>query len=121
MNLELPLQGDRVRLDAAGGGGLSITRLADEALVGSIGLSHGGRTLTVDSLCIGEPYRGYGCGSEAAYLLIRAAGNAAFAEIRAWAPPDRGLAVYFWYRMGLHPLHGEGPNGGIWLERHLQD
>jgi hypothetical protein len=37
-----------------------------------------------------------------------------------WAPPDLGLAVYFWSRMGLRPLNGPGPDGGIWFERVLR-
>ena len=51
------------------------------------------------------------------FSLFLAAAAPAYAEIKAWAPPDLGLAVYFWVRMGLSPLHGEGPDGGIWFER----
>jgi hypothetical protein len=63
--------------------------------------------------------RGYGLGSEAAGLLRDAAARAGFATLRARSHPDLGLSVYFWTRMGLHPLVGPGPEGGIWFEREL--
>lgn len=88
-------------------------------VVGSATVEPDGGRLTIESLCIEVPHRGRGAGSSAARALIRAAREAGFATLRAWAPPDRGLAVYFWFRMGLHPLAGPGPDDGIWLERSL--
>ena len=76
------------------------------------------RELIIRTLCIDSARRGYGAGTEAAQMLLEAARGKAD-TVRAWAPPDLGLAVYFWIRMGLQPLHGEGPEGGIWFERTL--
>jgi hypothetical protein len=75
--------------------------------------------LVVESLCIDEALRGYGRGSDAARMLTSMAAARGWRRLRAWAPPDRGLAVYFWVRMGLRPLFGDGPDGGIWFEREL--
>jgi len=119
--LVFPLPGERVRLEAfAAGGATSIVRLSDGEPVGTLSLETVGTTLTIQSLCIDAAARSYGCGSEAAWLLVRAAEASGYQLLRAWAPPTHGLAVYFWFRMGFHPLHGEGPEGGIWLERQLR-
>ena len=114
--LEFPLSGFRFRLERKAGGA-SVIRRTDQLLVGTFSLEVESETLTVRSLCIEPAYRSYGAGSEAAQLLVTAAGAAGFARIRAWAHPQLGLSAYFWGRMGLRPLHGEGPEGGIWYER----
>lgn len=118
--LGLPRPGARFRLEAdtPGVSRIIVARHGGE-VVGAIDATTGedGASLLVSSLCIEDGRRGYGAGSEAARLLIRAAEESGFSCIRAWAPAGRGLAVYFWMRMGLRPLHGEGPDGGIWLER----
>jgi len=114
--IPFPLTGDRVRIEAADGdGGYAIVRLADDVAVGQLRLEVEADQLTVCSLCIEVAYRGYGCGSEAGWLLVQASESRG--RLRAWAPPDRGLAVYYWIRMGLRPLPGKGPGGGIWFER----
>ena len=115
--LGLPLQGSRIRIEKTNRTCASVVRLADELIVGSFELEVEGSTLTIRSLCIEPPYRSYGAGSEAAQLLIAAAETAGFTHARAWAHPKLGLSAYFWGRMGLRPLHGEGPEGGIWYER----
>jgi GNAT superfamily N-acetyltransferase len=76
-----------------------------------------GDRLFIAELCIQPACRGYGLGTETARLVREAAEAGPWRVLRAWAPPDLGLAVYFWCRMGLRPLHGEGPDGGIWFER----
>jgi len=116
--LALPIAGERVRLERRDGQVL-VLRKASAERVGNLVVEARGEALFVRSLCIDEARRGYGLGSETARLLRRAAGEAGWGLLRAWAPPDRGLAVYFWCRMGLRPLHGEGPDGGIWFERVL--
>ncbi|MCZ2111433.1 MAG: hypothetical protein LC118_18025 [Dehalococcoidia bacterium] len=116
MRLEFPVEGERVRLDERDGA-ICIVRRSDDCVVGHVELEGGEAAVTVRALCIDESYRSYGCGSETGFLLVSAARQAGYACLKAWAPPDRGLAVYFWFRMGLHPLHGEGPAGGIWLEK----
>lgn len=118
--LGLPRSGARFRIEVADSlATLAIVRLRDGEQVGAIEATADGEAVTVSTLCIGAPHRSYGAGSEAARLLIAAAAEGRFTAVRAWAPPDRGLAVYFWMRMGLRPLHGEGPGNGIWLERPL--
>lgn len=115
-SLTLPLTGDRVRLEGDGEGGVIVVRVADDFPVGRAAVTMDPAGLTIDALCIDEAHRGHGYGSEAARLLVQAAGAAGL-TVRASAPPDRGLAVYFWVRMGLRPVPGEGPQGGLWFER----
>lgn len=119
--LVFPLVGERVRLEFSGeDGGATIVGFNDGAAVGSVLFESAGSVLTIRSLCIDEPHRSYGCGSEAAWLVVRAARASGYELLRASAPAALGLAVYFWIRMGFHPLHGDGPEGGIWLERQLR-
>jgi GNAT superfamily N-acetyltransferase len=114
--LGLPVEGERVRIERRDDD-VIVVRKADEAVVGRLDVETHGEALFVRSLCIDEVYRGFGLGSEAARLIRRAAEAGGWRALRAWAPADRGLAVYFWCRMGLRPLHGEGPDGGIGFER----
>lgn len=114
-----PLPGVRTRLDLGCDGFGQVQLQADGRTCGRFALSGDDHVLAIDALCIDEAERGYGLGTEAAQLLRDAAASGGWAVLRAWAPPDRGLAVYFWSRMGLHPLFGEHPGGGIWLEREL--
>lgn len=115
--IEFSVEGPRVRLESEEAGRVAVIRLADEVVVGAFALDLEGKTLTIQSLCIGLPHRSYGAGSEAAQLLIAAAEAAGYSCIRAGAHPSLGLSAYFWGRMGLRPLHGPGPEGGIWYER----
>jgi len=117
--LQLPLQGERVRLEPDGEGSARIIRLADSERTGHVFWEQHGDALFVRELCIDTPHRGFGLGSESARLLIQAAAEGGWRIVRAWAPPDLGLATYFWIRMGLCPRFGEGPDGGIWFERTL--
>ena len=120
-SLPLPLEGRRVRIEAPGAGDdHAIVRLADDAVVGRAVMESTGGQLTIGELCIDPSERSYGCGSEAGWLLVNAAASAGYDMLRAWAAPDLGLSVYFWIRMGLRPLHGPGPDGGIWFERRLR-
>lgn len=116
----LSVRGDRFELTAVDQGTLAVRRTADGVQVGTIEVEVEAGRLTVRRLCIDEPHRSYGAGSEAAWLLVRAAETAGFAGLRAWAHPSLGLSVYFWIRMGFSPRHGEGPKGGIWFERSLK-
>jgi len=118
--LAFPLCGSRFRLESEEAGRVSVIRLADEVVVGAFALDFDGKTLTIQSLCIEFPHRSYGAGSEAAQLLVAAAEVAGYSCIRAWAHPTLGLSAYFWGRMGLRPLHGPGPEGGIWYERRVE-
>jgi GNAT superfamily N-acetyltransferase len=120
--LSFPLEGQRIRLEASSDevSNATITRIADGAALGTVGVERRQpATLLIESLCIDSSHRGYGAGSEAARLLIEAARAAGYDRIEAWAPPNLGLAVYFWFRMGFRPLHGEGPDGGLAFECEL--
>lgn len=119
--LALPLVGERVRIEADGPEKATLVRISDGAAAGELVVEGDERVLTVRKLWIDPAYRGYGLGSETARLVREAAEASGCAVLRAWAPPNLGLAVYFWIRMGLHPLHGPGPDGGIWFERRLRE
>lgn len=120
--LGLPRAGAIVRLQPEDNGStVEIVRVRDGARIGAIQIETlPGELLLVRSLCVDEDARGYGAGSEAARMLIEFAASSGFGAMRAWAAPDLGLSVYFWIRMGLRPLHGAGPGGGIWFERRLR-
>lgn len=117
----IPARVDGERFDlSATAAGYAILRKPDGETIGTISLTCQEHALTVDSLCIDPPYRGYGAGSEAARLLALACASAGIPCVRAWAHPDLGLSAYFWTRMGFSPRHGEGPEGGILFERVLR-
>ena len=109
--------GERVRIDGPLPGESILIRLSDGHAAGSLVTREDGASLVVERLCIEPAFRGYGLGSDAARLVRLAAERGPWNVLRAWAPPDLGLAIYFWCRMGLRPLHGEGPDGGLWFER----
>jgi GNAT superfamily N-acetyltransferase len=111
-----PLVGERCRVELEAPGKAAVTRTETGEPVGLLGYELEDGVVTIRSLCIEPEHRGYGAGSEAAWLFVRAAERTGLA-LRAWAPPHLGLAVYFWSRMGLRAVHGEGPEGGIWFER----
>jgi hypothetical protein len=111
------VRGERVEIAGEIPGHCGLTRVSDGGAAGELQTSADGEALVIERLCVEEGLRGYGLGSEAAALVRRAAEEGPWKVLRAWAPPDRGLAVYFWCRMGLSPLHGEGPDGGLWFER----
>lgn len=116
--LSLPVHGERFRLESGQSEcHVVIVRVADAVRVGQFVLEQDGGTVTVRSVCIDESQRSYGAGSEAARLFVSAAEAGGYRKIRAWAHPKLGLSAYFWGRMGLRPLHGPGPEGGIWYER----
>jgi hypothetical protein len=89
-------------------------------VTGHVTFEEGDGTLFIRELCIDLPHRGFGLGSETARLVGAAAARGDWRMLRAWAPPDLGLATYFWSRMGLRPRFGAGPDGGIWFERVLR-
>ena len=118
--LGFPRAGAIVRLVPRDKDKVEVIRLRDLLTIGAIELEQlQGDVLFVRALCVSEAYRSYGAGSEAARMLVESAASAGFEVLRAWAAPDLGLSVYFWMRMGLRPLHGPGPKGGIWFERRL--
>jgi len=96
-----------------------VRRRGRREVVGEAVVDLSGEIPFIERLCIEEEARGYGAGSGAATALLRALGRR-HPIVRTWAPPDRGLAVYFWVRMGFRPRHGEGPDGGLLFEQVLQ-
>ncbi len=111
------LAGPRVCLEAAGDA-YRILRAVDSAELGEVALEDDGDVLFVRALCVDEAHRGYGAGSGAAALVREAwAADARWRTLRAFAPAGAGLAVYYWMRMGLRPVPGEGPEGGLLFER----
>lgn len=116
--LRLPIVAGLIEIVAGTEGMLDILKGGER--VGSIVVDMEGERLAITSLCVDEGLRGYGAGSTAARAMVHAATDAGCSTVRAWAPPNRGLAVYFWFRMGLRPVPGPGPDGGIWLERELR-
>ncbi len=119
-----PLTGARTRLEYGEQSlalptrvNLRVVRLADGAVAGSVTLEVQAGALIIQALCIESGFRSYGLGSECGALLRGLAERGSWTLLRAWAAPGLGLSAYFWTRMGLHPIHGEGPEGGIWFER----
>ena len=116
--LSLPAVGERFWLERGADDELRVVRLSNNEDVGTMRLeSAADSDIFVRALCIDVEHRGYGAGSEAVRLFNELCEAASVGVVRAWAPPDRGLAVYFWIRMGFRPLGGEGPEGGLWFER----
>ena len=118
------IAGERVTLrrdDSSADGAIAwaIHRKGEREAIGRAAVAFADGAPVIERLCIDEGARGYGAGSETAALLLETLARR-HAVARAWAPPDMGLAVYFWIRMGFRPLAGEGPNGGLWFEQALR-
>ena len=96
-----------------------VRRRGKREVVGEVAVDLTGEAPFISRLCIEEGARGYGAGSGTATALLRSLASR-YPVVRTWAPPDRGLAVYFWVRMGFRPVHGEGPDGGLWFEQTLK-
>ena len=96
-----------------------VRRRGKREVIGEVAVDLAGEVPFIERLCIDEGARGYGAGSATATALLRSLARR-YPVVRTWAPPDRGLAVYFWVRMGFRPVPGEGPNGGLWFEQVLR-
>ena len=116
------ITGDWVSLRRVEGEGVTryqVRRRGRREVIGEVAVDLSGEAPCIERLCIDEGARGYGAGSGAATVLLRSLARR-YPVVRTWAPPDRGLAVYFWVRMGFRPVGGEGPNGGLWFEQVLR-
>lgn len=114
-SLPLPLVGPRIAIEA-GADTLFVRRRRDDARVGESTLEMRDGVPHIQRLEVDVGERRYGIGSEAARLITDALLQHVD-RVTAWAPPDVGLAVYFWSRMGFRPVHGPGPGGGLLFER----
>lgn len=113
--IPLPQRGSRHGLEEADGQ-IAIIRLADRLRVGTVALARDGASLAIESVCVDEEHRGHGAGTEAVRLILSAIGGSA-ERVTAMAPPDIGLAVYFWTRLGFRPRFGPGSGGALRFER----
>ncbi len=116
------IAGEWVTLRRVEGDGVvryEVRRKGRREVVGEVSVDLSEDVPFIERLCIEEEARGYGAGSGAATALLKTL-RRRYPVVRTWAPPDRGLAVYFWVRMGFRPLHGEGPDGGLWFEQVLR-
>jgi GNAT superfamily N-acetyltransferase len=114
--LVLPVATERIRLEPRDGG-IHIVRLNDAVVVGSMDVAIEGEVLELRTICIDEPARGYGAGTDAVRLVLAAA-SPICRVATAIAPPENGLAVYFWTRMGFSPRFGRDQRG-LRFEREL--
>ena len=114
--LNLPAQTARHRIEP-GEDGIRIVRLADARPVGTLHVTIAGSELDVLCVCVDDDARGYGAGTDAVRLVLAAA-TPACRVATAFAPPENGLAVYFWTRMGFRPRFGKHPRG-LRFEREL--
>ena len=116
------ITGDWVSLRRVEGEGVTryeVRRRGKRGVIGEVAIDLSGEAPFIERLCIDEGARGYGAGSGAATALLGSLARR-YPVVRTWAPPDRGLAVYFWVRMGFRPVGGVGPNGGLWFEQVLR-
>jgi GNAT superfamily N-acetyltransferase len=112
--------------------------LGDGEIVGALcgklaGLndSTGGRVLIWTWLAIDARWRAYGYGGASVPLLERAAQDLGARVALTPLPPDNGVALYFWLRLGYTPLRSvpveqtDWPSGvapdALWMQRPLED
>ena len=80
-------------------------------------------------LAVSGEWRGYGYGGASVPLLERAAGRMGAESALAPLPPDNGIALYFWLRLGyvpdasLRPPPAARPagvaDGALWMRREI--
>lgn len=115
----LPLQGRRIRLvPGESGSGLSVLE-NDREPVGEIAFEVQPHAIAITCIEIDEHRRGFGIGAEATHLLAQAAEAAGARELHGWAPAERGLAFYFWLRVGFRPRSERPGSDGTWFMRAL--
>jgi hypothetical protein len=111
-------------LEATPAGRLNVFFVGGDAAPVGIALWHYGTSGRADAivclLALAKPNRGWGLGTEAAYLLEK---EILAARTFVQIPASNGLSVYFWLRLGYHPLlkaQQELPllqEGGMWMVR----
>ena len=110
--------------------------VADDEQVGALCARLGSSAATLESrtviwtwLAVESRWRAYGYGGAAVPLLEEAARAAGATVALAPLPPDNGVALYFWLRLGYTPLRSvevraeDWPNGvardALWMQRSL--
>ena len=98
-------------------------------MAGRVAEIAGGRCLVWSWLAVAGEWRGYGFGGAAVPLLERAAARRNAVEAVAPLPPDNGIALYFWLRLGyvpdaeLRPPEAARPAGvagdALWMRRRI--
>ena len=104
-------------------------REAVGAVAGRMAEIAGARCLVWSWLAVAGEWRGYGYGGAAVPLLERAAARRNAVEAVAPLPPDNGIALYFWLRLGyvpdagLKPPEAARPAGvagdALWMRRRI--
>ncbi|MCY3567175.1 MAG: hypothetical protein OXH38_01000 [Chloroflexi bacterium] len=111
--------------------------MADDEHVGALcarlgvsGATPGSRAVIWTWLAVEARWRAYGYGGAAVPLLEAAACAAGATVALAPLPPDNGVALYFWLRLGYTPLRSvevqadDWPAGvardALWMQRSLQ-
>ncbi|MCY3558866.1 MAG: hypothetical protein OXH13_09495 [Chloroflexi bacterium] len=110
--------------------------VADDEQVGALCARLGSSAATPESraviwtwLAVEARWRAYGYGGAAVPLLEHAARSAGATVALAPLPPDNGVALYFWLRLGYIPLRSvdvsadDWPSGvardALWMQRSL--
>lgn len=95
--------------------------IGDDEIVGALcgRLAHvsseaGSQALIWTWLAIDARWRAFGYGGAAVPLLERAAHQAGAELALAPLPPDNGVALYFWLRLGYTPLRSVAVNQDDW-------
>ena len=100
------------------------------AVAGRLAEIDGAPRLVWSWLAVAAEWRGYGYGGAAVPLLERAAARQNAVEAVAPLPPDNGIALYFWLRLGyvpdagLKPPEAARPAGAagdaVWMRRRME-
>lgn len=92
----------------------------NDSKLGDLVIEFENGTPIISSICVADPDRGYGIGTDAILLLLPELAQL-YENVKAFAPPELGLAAFFWVRMGFRPCFGKAPEGGLWFERNLTE
>lgn len=100
------------------------------AAAGRLAEVDGATRLVWSWLAVAAEWRGYGYGGASVPLLERAAARQNAVEAVAPLPPDNGIALYFWLRLGyvpdagLRPPEAARPAGAagdaLWMRRRME-
>ena len=98
----------------------TIVSKKNDSKLGNIFVKFENGTPIISSICVADPDRGYGIGTDTILLFLSKLAQS-YENVKAFAPPELGLAAFFWVRMGFRPCFGKAPAGGLWFERNLTE